>query len=113
MPVSRADGITVPAGYRASVFVPWGTPINGAFSRFPRGRQQQRGTRPRSGRHGPRRRHFFPIDGRHGGGRRSNHGLLVFNNEYIDAPLLHPNGPTTLNGLRTSAEKCRKSTPTA
>ena len=23
VPVSRADGITVPAGYRASVFVPW------------------------------------------------------------------------------------------
>jgi len=108
VPVSRADGITVPAGYRASVFVPWGTPISGRFPAFLEDASNSAQDQAEQvGMHHDGM-HFFPIDGRHGGGRRSNHGLLVFNNEYIDAPLLHPNGPTTLNGLRTSAEEVRK-----
>ena len=52
--------------------------------------------------------HFFPIDARHGAGKRSDHGLLVLNHEYIDAPLLHPNGPTLVDGKRASAEEVRK-----
>ena len=32
--VSRADGISVPAGYRATPFIPWGTPITGGYPAF-------------------------------------------------------------------------------
>src|SRR5690606_11436581 len=34
IPVSRADTITVPPGYRASVLAPWGTPISGNLPPF-------------------------------------------------------------------------------
>ncbi|MGY2436999.1 alkaline phosphatase PhoX, partial [Escherichia coli] len=43
-----------------------------------------------------------------GGGHKSDHGLLVLNHEYIDAPLLHPNGPTLVGGKRSSADEVRK-----
>ena len=110
VPVSRADTITVPAGYRASVFVPWGTPISGRFPAFLEDASNSAQDQAEQvGMHHDGM-HFFPIDAQRSlsGGRRSNHGLLVFNNEYIDAPLLHPNGPTTVNGLRTVAEEVRK-----
>ena len=29
--VTRADAITVPAGYSATTFIPWGTPITGRY----------------------------------------------------------------------------------
>ena len=77
VPVSRADGITVPAGYRASVFVPWGTPISGRFPAFLEDASNSAQDQAEQvGMHHDGM-HFFPIDGRHGGGRRSNHGLLV------------------------------------
>lgn len=108
IPVSRADTITVPAGYRASVLVPWGTPISGNLPPFLEDASNSAQDQAEQvGMHHDGM-HFFPIDGRHGGGNKSNHGLLVFNNEYIDAPLLHPNGPTTVDGKRTVAEEVRK-----
>lgn len=106
--ISRADAITVPAGYRASVFVPWGTPISGRFPAFLEDASNSAQDQAEQvGMHHDGM-HFFPADAQRGAGKRSNHGLLVFNNEYVDAPLLHPNGPTTVNGLRTSAEEVRK-----
>lgn len=108
LPVSRADTITVPAGYRASVILPWGTPISGSFPPFLEDASNSAQDQAEQvGMHHDGM-HFFPADGRRGGGRHSSHGLLVFNNEYIDAPLLHPNGPTAVNGLRTVAEEVRK-----
>ena len=108
VPVSRADAIQVPAGYRASVILPWGTPIGGRFPAFLEDASNSAQDQAEQvGMHHDGM-HFFPIDGRHGGGRRSSHGLLVFNNEYIDAPLLHPNGPSVVDGKRTSAEEVRK-----
>ena len=32
--LTRADTITVPAGYKATTFIPWGTPIRGSFPAF-------------------------------------------------------------------------------
>jgi uncharacterized protein len=32
--VTRADAITVPAGYTAKAFVPWGTPITGSYPAY-------------------------------------------------------------------------------
>ncbi|MFG0382887.1 PhoX family protein [Pseudomonas sp. zbq_18] len=108
LPVSRTDTITVPAGYRASVILPWGTPISGSFPPFLEDASNSAQDQAEQvGMHHDGM-HFFPADGRRGGGRHSSHGLLVFNNEYIDAPLLHPNGPTAVNGLRTVAEEVRK-----
>ena len=108
VPVSRADAITVPEGYRASVILPWGTPISGRFPAFLEDASNSAQDQAEQvGMHHDGM-HFFPIDGRRGGGRYSNHGLLVFNNEYIDAPLLHPNGPTVVDGKRTVAEEVRK-----
>ncbi len=105
--VTRADTITVPAGYTAKAFIPWGTPICGSYPAFledasnsAEDQAQQTGMHHDG-------MHFFPMDAKFNG-RKSDHGLLVLNHEYIDAPLLHPNGPTVVGGKRVSAEEVRK-----
>jgi uncharacterized protein len=104
---SRADSISVPAGYRASVFIPWGTPITGSYpayledaSNSAQDQAEQLGMHHDG-------MHFFPIDAQRGG-KSSDHGLLVLNHEYIDEQLLHPNGPTLVAGKRSSTEEVRK-----
>lgn len=104
---NRADSITVPAGYRASAFIPWGTPITGAYPAYlDDGSNSAQDQAEQLGMHHDGM-HFFPIDAQRDG-RKSDHGLLVLNHEYIDAPLLHPNGPTVVAGKRSSAEEVRK-----
>lgn len=105
--VTRADTVTVPAGYTAKAFIPWGTPICGSYPAFledasnsAEDQAQQTGMHHDG-------MHFFPMDAKFNG-RKSDHGLLVLNHEYIDAPLLHPNGPTVVGGKRVSAEEVRK-----
>ncbi|MDH1728015.1 PhoX family phosphatase [Pseudomonas chengduensis] len=106
--VSRADTITVPAGYKATTFIPWGTPIRGSFPAFlDNAGNSAADQADQIGMHHDGM-HFFPIDGQRGGGHKSDHGLLVLNHEYIDAPLLHPNGPTLVGGKRSSADEVRK-----
>ncbi len=108
IPTGRADTITVPPGYKATPFIPWGTPITGRYPAFAEDASNSaQDQAEQTGMHHDGM-HFFPIDTRHGLGLRSDHGLLVLNHEYIDAPLLHPNGPTVVNGKRTSAEEVRK-----
>lgn len=85
---SRADQISLPAGYSARAFVPWGTPINGLEPAFKTdasntgAEQEQQVGSHHDG------MHFFPIED------RSAEGLLVINHEYVDPTLLHPQGPT-------------------
>ncbi len=105
--VTRADTITVPVGYTAKTFIPWGTPICGRYPAFledasnsAEDQAQQTGMHHDG-------MHFFPMDARFKG-RKSDHGLLVLNHEYIDAPLLHPNGPTVVEGKRVDADEVRK-----
>ncbi|RJG14606.1 PhoX family phosphatase [Pseudomonas cavernicola] len=106
--ISRADSITVPAGYRATPFIPWGTPITGRYPAFlDDASNSAQDQAEQIGMHHDGM-HFFPIDAQRGSGHKSDHGLLVLNHEYIDAPLLHPNGPTSVNGKRVSAEEVRK-----
>ncbi|SDT14336.1 PhoX family protein [Pseudomonas oryzae] len=106
--VTRADRVTVPAGYRATPLIPWGTPITGSYPAFRADAGNSAAEQAeQTGMHHDGM-HFFPIDGQGGGGQRSDHGLLVVNHEYIDAPLLHPDGPTVVDGRRTSAEEVRK-----
>ncbi|MET1076528.1 MAG: PhoX family phosphatase [Pseudomonas sp.] len=104
----RTDSITVPEGYVASPFLPWGTPITGSYPAYQDdGSNSAQDQAEQMGMHHDGM-HFFPIDAQRGRGRESNHGLLVMNHEYIDAPLLHPKGPTTVEDKRTSAEEVRK-----
>ena len=105
--VTRADTITVPAGFTAKAFIPWGTPICGSYPAFlddasNTGEDQAQQT----GMHHDGM-HFFPMDAKFKA-RKSDHGLLALNHEYIDAPLLHPNGPTVVGGKRVNADEVRK-----
>ncbi|WP_044872848.1 PhoX family phosphatase [Pseudomonas sp. LFM046] len=108
IPTGRADTISVPPGYKATPFIPWGTPITGRYPAFlDDASNSAQDQAEQTGMHHDGM-HFFPIDARRGPGMRSDHGLLVLNHEYIDAPLLHPNGPTVVGGKRVSAEEVRK-----
>jgi len=105
--VTRADAITVPAGYSATTFIPWGTPITGSYptwmedaSNSAEDQAQQVGMHHDG-------MHFFPMNAKLGG-RQSDHGLLVLNHEYIQAPLLHRNGPTVVDGKRVDVDEVRK-----
>ena len=104
---NRLDSISVPTGYRATPFIPWGTPITGNYPAYlSDGSNSAQDQAEQLGMHHDGM-HFFPIDAQRGG-KTSDHGLLVLNHEYIDAPLLHPNGPTLVAGKRSSAEEVRK-----
>jgi secreted PhoX family phosphatase len=108
--ISRADTISVPAGYTATPFIPWGTPITGRYPAYLEDASNSAQDQAEQiGMHHDGM-HFFPINAQRGlrHGLRSDHGLLVLNHEYIDAPLLHPNGPTVLAGKRSNAEEVRK-----
>jgi uncharacterized protein len=106
--VTRADTITVPAGFKAKPFIPWGTPLTGSYPAFAEDASNSAQDQAEQlGMHHDGM-HFFPIDTQSGKGTRSDHGLLVLNHEYIDAQLLHPNGPTTVAGKRTIADEVRK-----
>ncbi|AOE85010.1 PhoX family protein [Pseudomonas sp. TCU-HL1] len=108
IPSGRADTISVPPGYKATPFIPWGTPITGRYPAFAEDASNSAQDQAEQiGMHHDGM-HFFPIDARRGIGMRSDHGLLVLNHEYIDAPLLHPNGPTVVGGKRVIAEEVRK-----
>jgi secreted PhoX family phosphatase len=84
--ISRADTITLPAGYQWAPLIPWGTPILGSFPAF-RDDGMNTGTEQlqQVGSHHDGM-HFFPING------ASDHGLLVLNHEYIDSDVFHANG---------------------
>jgi uncharacterized protein len=98
MPVSTADAVAVPPGYRAQVLYRWGDPIGIAGSepafRFDAGNTTAEQA-VQAGMHHDAVE-FFPL---RGGG-----GLLAVNHEYTDDGLLHTDGME-----RWSAEKVRKS----
>ncbi|NRQ41716.1 PhoX family phosphatase [Rheinheimera sp. YQF-2] len=100
----RADAIVVPQGYSASAFLPWGTPLSGTYPPFladatnTGAEQEQQVGMHHDG------MHFFPIDTRNAG-TSSTEGLLVFNHEYIDHNLIHPNG---IDSMPRPAEQVRK-----
>lgn len=102
---SRADTISVPEGYQANVFAPWGSPLNGVSPAYRADggntaaeQEQQKGSHHDG-------MHFFPIDCRTGG-ESSSEGLLVMNHEYVDANIMHSNGPTL--GSQRPAEEVYK-----
>lgn len=102
VPVTDANTVTLPEGYSAKAFIPWGTPITGNYPAYLDGglnsgedQEQQVGMHHDG-------MHFFPIKG------SSDHGLLCLNHEYIDQGAMHPNGPTRVDGIRTIADEVRK-----
>lgn len=108
-PVAPTDAnqVTVPAGYTATVFLPWGTPVTGSYPDFDlqannTGEQQEQ----QVGMHHDGM-HYFPIDVNEGG-NSSTEGLLVINHEYIDQGAAHPSGPTTLGNGDRPADEVRK-----
>ncbi|HSC68322.1 MAG TPA: PhoX family phosphatase [Cellvibrio sp.] len=102
---TRNDTITVPAGYTATPFVPWGTPLTGSMPAFKAdasntgAEQEQQVGAHHDG------VYFFPIDAKttH---TNSSEGLLVMNHEYIDPALIHPKGQTL--GATRPADEVRK-----
>lgn len=107
VPVSRTDMVIVPEGYTATPFIPWGTPITGRYPAYLEDASNSAADQAdQLGMHHDGM-HFFPIDTQKAG-RNSDHGLLVLNHEYVDAPVLHPNGPTVSNGKRIIADEVRK-----
>lgn len=101
---SRIDGIAVPEGYTAQAFLPWGTPLTGSYPAYqPDASNTGSDQEQQVGMHHDGM-HFFPIDARNSG-ESSTEGLLVFNHEYIDNNLIHPNGIDTVPRIADEARK--------
>ena len=81
VPASNADGITVPAGYRAQVLLPWGEPICGDYPAFAINNTAAEQAQQIGSHHDGM--HFFPLQG------SSTDGLLVMNHEYAESRFLH------------------------
>lgn len=110
LPVSDADALLVPRGYRAEVLIAWGDPIIEGAPVFRYDASNSAADQAQQwGMHNDGM-HFFPFDepSRYSVSGRptpsSRRGLLVCNHEYTDDGLLHPDGMRTWN-----AEKVRKS----
>ena len=110
VPVSDADTLVVPQGYRAEVLIAWGDPLSDV-SRYFRydASNSAEDQELQWGMHNDGM-HYFPFNEptRFNIGQRatpsSRRGLLVSNHEYTDDGLLHPDG---MNNW--TAAKVRKS----
>lgn len=109
IPVSFADGVTVPPGYRAEPFIPWGTPIlaneQGSFPPYLEGGANSAADQEHQIGYNHDGMHYFPLDTGPGGSAR---GLLCINHEYVDQYNLLPNGPTFDAGGNRPPEEVRK-----
>ncbi|SHF74098.1 hypothetical protein SAMN02745148_03426 [Modicisalibacter ilicicola DSM 19980] len=102
VPGSKTDAVVVPEGYTATILAPWGTPLNGQANAWKEdGTNSAEDQANAVGMHHDGM-HFFPIDG------RSDDGLLLVNNEYIDQRALHPDGPTQSETGQRPADEVRK-----
>lgn len=92
VPVSRADTVTVPEGYRVQVILPWGEPILGRMPAFAIDNSGEDQAMQVGSHHDGL--HFFPING------RSDDGLFVTNHEYAESRLMHASAA----GLKLGAD---------
>lgn len=100
---ARPDSILVPAGYTATPFVPWGTPLTGRLPAF-----NDDGTNTGADQEQQVGAHhdgifFLPMDAKTTG-INSSEGLLVMNHEYFDPNVFHANGATSVGGKRPTDE---------
>ncbi len=106
---SLADVVSVPAGYTATVLYRLGDPIAAGVAEYKNdGTDSATSFAQRAGDHHDGM-HFFGLgaDGRYSADT-SDRGLLVMNHEAITPAYLHPNGATTVNGVRTVNEEVIK-----
>ncbi len=82
VPISEADAIVVPNGYRVQVLAPLGTPLAKAGPAYRDGADTGADQELQIGSHHDAI-HYFPIDG------SSTDGLLVINHEYVEPRMLH------------------------
>jgi len=87
--VTRADTVTVPPGYTARTFLPWGQPLSAGGPAYRDGglntaaeQAQQLGMHHDG-------MHYFALSTRAG---RPQRGVLAINHEYVDGIYLHPAG---------------------
>jgi len=116
VPVSSADTVVVPKGYKVQTFVPWGTPISGHMPAFDPLKNTGADQAHQVGSHHDGM-HFFPIEGRDPYSGSSSEGLLVMNHEYVEPRFMHASAvgqklsssavPALVNGKRP-ADECRK-----
>ena len=104
VPKSLADVVAVPAGYQVSVLYRLGDPINASTSAY-----ANDGTdtsfAARAGDHHDGMSYFgLAATGSAPDANNSSRGLLVMNHENITESYMHPNGPTTVGGVRPTAE---------
>ena len=101
VPLGYGDEVVVPQGYTARPFLPWGTPLLGAYPEFRPGANTAAEQEQQVGMHHDGM-HYFPLDG-------SRRGLLVLNHEYTDEALLQTGTRTRLPRAATTLEMVRKS----
>jgi secreted PhoX family phosphatase len=82
VPISDADAIVVPNGYRVQVLVPLGTPLSSSGPVYRDGANTGTEQDQQVGSHHDAL-HFYPIDG------SSTDGLLAINHEYVEPRMLH------------------------
>ncbi|KQM33122.1 PhoX family protein [Sphingomonas sp. Leaf10] len=101
---SLADTVVVPSGYTASVIYKLGDPLTAATPAFANDGTDS-GYSNRAGDHHDGMSYFgLAASGNTRDANNSTRGLLVMNHENITRTYLHPNGPTTTNGVRPTAE---------
>ncbi len=101
---NQNDVVTVPAGYTATVLYRLGDPIDTATGAFANDGSDS-GFSHRAGDHHDGMSYFgLAATGATPDPASSTRGLLVLNHENITQRYLHPNGPTTVAGVRPEAE---------
>jgi len=104
VPKSLADLVTVPSGYQVTVLYRLGDPINGSVGAYANDGSDTTFS-ARAGDHHDGMSFFgLAASGTTPDPTNSSRGLLVLNHENITQSYLHPNGPTTTNGVRPTAE---------
>lgn len=105
---SLADAVAVPPGYTASVLYRLGDPLSAATGEYRNDGTDAPATFAlRAGDHHDGM-HFFGMSNAQYSPGTSERGLLVMNHEAITPAYLHPNGATTVSGVRTVADEVQR-----
>ena len=105
---NRNDVVTVPEGYTVSVLYRLGDPLAAGVGAYANDGSDTNFAQ-RAGDHGDAL-YYYGLNAA-GTGRDDNNstrGLLVMNHENISEQYLHPNGPTTVGGVRPEAEAIKE-----
>ncbi|WP_294393135.1 alkaline phosphatase PhoX [uncultured Sphingomonas sp.] len=108
VPKNLNDIVTVPAGYSVTVLYRLGDPITSGTSAYANNGTDG-GFSARAGDHHDGMSYFgLAASGGTPDSANSGRGLLVLNHENITQVYLHPNGPTSIGGVRPEAEALKE-----